>query len=303
MVPEGRRLFRSLTVEENLRVGAFSGRSGRWTLDTVYALFPVLKERRQSPATALSGGQQQMVAIGRALMSNPDLLLCDEVSLGLAPAVIKDIYNIFPTLRAEGLSIVIVEQDIDTALRVADDISCFMHGRVTLHGSPAIAERRTRSPPPISGSRSTLMVEWLDAIIQGVLLGGLYALFAIGLSITYGVMRLVNIAHGDFLVLAAYLALVPVLQLGMHPFVAIVPVALLMFCLGYVLQRTLLNRTMSKNALAPLLATFGLAIILRNGLLQIFKSDSRSLQVGDLLTASLPLGGGITIGRLSLIVF
>jgi branched-chain amino acid transport system ATP-binding protein len=137
MVPEGRRLFRSLTVEENLKVGAFSGRSGRWTLDTVYALFPVLKERRQSPATALSGGQQQMVAIGRALMSNPDLLLCDEVSLGLAPAVIKDIYTIFPTLKAEGLSIVIVEQDIDTALRVADDISCFMHGRVTLRGSPA----------------------------------------------------------------------------------------------------------------------------------------------------------------------
>jgi branched-chain amino acid transport system ATP-binding protein len=137
MVPEGRRLFRSLTVEENLKVGAFSGRAGRWTLDSVYALFPVLKERRQSPATALSGGQQQMVAIGRALMSNPDLLLCDEVSLGLAPAVIKDIYAIFPSLRAEGLSLVIVEQDIDTALHVADDIYCFMHGRVTLHGSPA----------------------------------------------------------------------------------------------------------------------------------------------------------------------
>jgi branched-chain amino acid transport system ATP-binding protein len=137
MVPEGRRLFRSLTVEENLKVGAFSGRAGRWTLDAVYALFPVLNERRQSPATALSGGQQQMVAIGRALMSNPDLLLCDEVSLGLAPAIIKDIYAIFPVLRAEGLSLVIVEQDIDTALRVADDIYCFMHGRVTLQGSPA----------------------------------------------------------------------------------------------------------------------------------------------------------------------
>ena len=137
MVPEGRRLFRSLTVQENLKIGAFSGRTGRWTLDSVYALFPTLREKRQNPATALSGGQQQMVAIGRALMSNPDLLLCDEVSLGLAPAVVKDIYNIFSALRAEGLSIVIVEQDIDTALRVADDIFCFMHGRVTLHGSPA----------------------------------------------------------------------------------------------------------------------------------------------------------------------
>jgi branched-chain amino acid transport system permease protein len=146
------------------------------------------------------------------------------------------------------------------------------------------------------------MIEWLDAIIQGVLLGGLYALFAIGLSITYGVMRLINIAHGDFLVLAAYLALVPVLQLHMHPFVAILPVAVLMFCLGYALQRALLNRTMNKGALAPLLATFGLAIILRNGLLQTFKSDSRSLQVGDLLTQSLPIGGAISIGVFPLIV-
>src|SRR5208283_768927 len=98
MVPEGRRLFRSLTVEENLRVGAFAGRSGRWTLETVYALFPVLKERRSNPATALSGGQQQMVAIGRALMSNPDLLLCDELSLGLSPAVVKDIYAVLPRI-------------------------------------------------------------------------------------------------------------------------------------------------------------------------------------------------------------
>ncbi len=137
MVPEGRRLFRSLNVEENLRVGAFAGRSGRWTLETVYALFPVLKERRSNPATALSGGQQQMVAIGRALMSNPDLLLCDELSLGLSPAVVKDIYAVLPRIRSEGVSIVVVEQDIDMALRAADEIYCFMHGRVTLRGAPA----------------------------------------------------------------------------------------------------------------------------------------------------------------------
>ncbi len=137
MVPEGRRLFRSLNVEENLRVGAFAGRSGRWTLETVYALFPVLKERRSNPATALSGGQQQMVAIGRALMSNPDLLLCDELSLGLSPAVVKDIYAVLPQIRSEGVSIVVVEQDIDMALRAADEIYCFMHGRVTLRGAPA----------------------------------------------------------------------------------------------------------------------------------------------------------------------
>ncbi len=147
------------------------------------------------------------------------------------------------------------------------------------------------------------MVEWLDAIMQGVLLGGLYALFAIGLSITYGVMRLVNIGHGDFLVLAAYLALWPVTQMHLHPFLAILPVAALMFCLGYSLQRVLLNRTIGPNPLAPLLATFGLSIILRNGLQQIFHSDSRSFQIGDLGTDSIPVGGGISIGVFPLIVF
>jgi len=136
MVPEGRRLFRSLTVEENLKVGAFSGRPGRWTLETVYALFPVLKDKRGQSATALSGGQQQMAAIGRGLMSNPDLLMCDELSLGLSPAVMKDIYAVFPEIRAQGLSAIVVEQDIDSALKVADYVYCFMHGRVTLHGSP-----------------------------------------------------------------------------------------------------------------------------------------------------------------------
>jgi branched-chain amino acid transport system permease protein len=146
------------------------------------------------------------------------------------------------------------------------------------------------------------MAEWLDTIVQGILLGGLYALFAIGLSITYGVMRLVNIGHGDFLVLAAYLALWPVTQMHLHPFLAILPVAALMFCIGYSLQRALLNRTMGPNLLAPLLATFGLSIILRNGLQQIYHADSRSLQIGDLGTQSLPIGDGISVGVFPLIV-
>ena len=142
MVPEGRRLFRSLSVEENLKVGAFAGRKGRWTLEAVYRLFPALKDKRYASATALSGGQQQMAAIGRALMSNPDLLMCDEVSLGLSPAIVKDIYNAFPEIRSEGLSLIIVEQDIDAALKVADHVYCFMHGRITLHGAPAQLTRQ-----------------------------------------------------------------------------------------------------------------------------------------------------------------
>jgi len=138
MVPEGRRLFPSLSVEENLLIGGQVRRGdGRWTLETVYQLFPILKERRLSPGTALSGGQQQMVAIGRALMSNPALLLCDEISLGLAPVVIRDIYAALPRIRETGAAVVIVEQDIARALSVADRVYCLMEGRVTLAGPAA----------------------------------------------------------------------------------------------------------------------------------------------------------------------
>jgi len=136
LVPEGRRLFPSLSVEENLLIGGHLGRPGPWTLARVYELFPVLAERRALPATALSGGQQQMVAIGRGLMSNPRLLLCDEISLGLAPIVIRDIYAVLPGVKAQGTSLLIVEQDIIRALSVADRVYCFQEGRVTLSGHP-----------------------------------------------------------------------------------------------------------------------------------------------------------------------
>lgn len=137
MVPEGRRLFPSLSVEENLLIGAYTGRPGPWTLERLYALFPVLAERRRSPGTALSGGQQQMVAIGRALMSNPRLLLCDELSLGLAPVIIKDIYAALPGIKAEGTSVLVVEQDVGQAMKVADRLYCFQEGRVSLEGRPS----------------------------------------------------------------------------------------------------------------------------------------------------------------------
>jgi branched-chain amino acid transport system ATP-binding protein len=137
LVPEGRRLFPSLTVEENLLIGAYAGRPGPWNLARLYALFPVLEERRCSPGTALSGGQQQMVAIGRALMSNPRLLLCDELSLGLAPIIIRDIYAALPGIKAEGTSVLVVEQDVGQAMRVADRLYCFQEGRVSLAGRPA----------------------------------------------------------------------------------------------------------------------------------------------------------------------
>ena len=135
LVPEGRRLFPSLSVEENLLIGGQSERSGPWTLERVYTLFPVLAERRHLPATSLSGGQQQMCAIGRALMSNPRLLLCDEISLGLAPIIVRDIYARLPDIVGEGLSVVIVEQDIVQALRAASHVYCLQEGRVALEGA------------------------------------------------------------------------------------------------------------------------------------------------------------------------
>jgi len=141
MVPEGRKLFASLSVEENLNLGATARRPGAWTLDRIFDLFPILRERSGFPATKLSGGQQQMVAIGRALMSNPRLLLCDEISLGLAPIVIADVYRALPAIRAAGTAIVVVEQDISQVLRVADRLYCLREGRVVLQGPAATMDR------------------------------------------------------------------------------------------------------------------------------------------------------------------
>jgi len=135
LVPEGRCLFPSLSVRENLLMGAESKRAGYWNLARVFALFPVLNERQHVPATALSGGQQQMVAIGRALMSNPVILLCDEISLGLAPTVIRDIYQTLTRIIAGGTAVVIVEQDISQALKVAARMYCIQEGRVSLSGA------------------------------------------------------------------------------------------------------------------------------------------------------------------------
>jgi branched-chain amino acid transport system ATP-binding protein len=134
MVPEGRRLFPSLSVQENLLMGAFARRTGPWTLQRLFRMFPILEQKRHSPGTSLSGGQQQMVAIGRALMSNPRVLLCDELSLGLAPIVIKEIYEAMPILTAEGLSVVVVEQDVTVARRVSQRVYCLQEGRVALQG-------------------------------------------------------------------------------------------------------------------------------------------------------------------------
>jgi len=146
-------------------------------------------------------------------------------------------------------------------------------------------------------------MEWVNTIVQGVLTGGLYAMFAAGLSLIFGVMRLVNIAHGDFIVLAAYLALVVTETMGLDPLVSLVVVVPMMAAIGYVLQRWLLNRTLGDDLLPPLLVTFGLSVIIQNALLLRFTADSRRLQAGALEVASWDLGQGVSIGMLPLLQF
>ena len=135
MVPEGRRIFPSLTVQENLMVGAYGRRPGAWNLGRIYELFPLLTRLAKRPAAVLSGGEQQTLAIGRALMANPRLLLMDEISLGLAPIVVKQLYEAVPAIAADGTTLVIVEQDVTQALRIADRAYCFLEGRISLRGS------------------------------------------------------------------------------------------------------------------------------------------------------------------------
>jgi branched-chain amino acid transport system ATP-binding protein len=137
LVPEGRRLFLSMTVEENLKVGSANGRPGNWTPDRVFELFPWMRSRYKEQTAHLSGGEQQVVAISRALVANPSVLLLDEISLGLAPVVVKRIYETLPALLETEMAVLVVEQDVAQALRVAGRFQCLLEGRTTLEGKPS----------------------------------------------------------------------------------------------------------------------------------------------------------------------
>lgn len=137
LAPEGRRVFPSLTVRENLLVGAYGGRAGPWSLERVYELFPLLGPVATRRAAVLSGGEQQAVAVGRALMANPRLLLLDEISLGLAPVVVKQLYAAMPAITGIGTTLIVVEQDVTRALKIADRAYCLLEGRISLHGKPS----------------------------------------------------------------------------------------------------------------------------------------------------------------------
>jgi branched-chain amino acid transport system ATP-binding protein len=175
MVPEGRRLFPSLTLEENLKVGSSFARKGPWTIERVYDLFPWMKERRGQKTAQMSGGEQQSVAIGRALVANPRVLLLDELSLGLAPVIVQRIYAMLPQILESGITVLLVEQDVSQALRVATHLQCLLEGHTTLEGTPdevtreqveaayfgagpdAQAEVSSSTPPDPDGQRSNAL--------------------------------------------------------------------------------------------------------------------------------------------------
>ena len=157
IVPEGRRLFTGMSVEDNLRVAtdhAPASRSGGWTLERVLGFFPILEEKRRTPVESLSGGQQQMVAIGRALLCQPRVLLCDEISLGLAPKVVKEIYQSIPSISAAGTAIVLVEQDVGLAQSASNRLYCMLEGRVTLSGESAVITRQAIGEAYFGGSHA-----------------------------------------------------------------------------------------------------------------------------------------------------
>ncbi|WP_295536051.1 ABC transporter ATP-binding protein [uncultured Pseudacidovorax sp.] len=163
MVPEGRRLFTGMSVEDNLRVAidqaktlALHTSADAWTLERLYALFPILRDKRRTPVESLSGGQQQMVAIGRALLLQPRVLLCDELSLGLAPKVVREIHAALPQITAAGTAIVLVEQDVGLAQHSSQRLYCMLEGRITLHGASAAVTREAIAQAYFGGSHHAM---------------------------------------------------------------------------------------------------------------------------------------------------
>ena len=306
LVPEGRRLFARLTVEENLLLSRSAGRTGAWTLDTVMEAFPNLKDRRRSLAGTLSGGEQQATAIGRALMMNPELLLLDEVSLGLSPLVVDRLYARLETLKSSGVAMLLVEQDLKRAMSTASRTICMLEGcsryrRTDANAQPRASHRSLFRPQETIARRGAAALIFVNQIIQGVLLGGYYALIACGLSFMFGVMGIINLAHGSLAVLSAYALYVLADRFGVQPFLGLGLVIPLMAVIGWALQRLVLERSARGGLLVPVLSTFGLSIILDNLLFQGFGADTRSLApyIGDLSYDSWTLTDDIAIGKLA----
>ena len=302
MVPEGRRLFPSLSVEENLLMGGLTRPQGPVEPARLYALFPILAEKRHNPGTSLSGGQQQMVALGRALMSNPEVLLCDELSLGLAPIVIREIYAAMPAITAR-------RHDGGDRRAGRDDGAA----RVATHLLPAGGARvaagplgRAHARADLAGLLRPVTEETIDTCLKPSSRASCSAASTpcsrSGQSLMFGVMRLTNTAQGDFIILGAFAVIAGTTLFGDAPLLitlAVLPVA---FGFGYALQRYVLNGTLGKDPLPSLVVTFGLSIVIQNLLLELFSADPRSIETGGLNTQGLRIGESLSLGVLPLIV-
>ena len=255
-----------MTVEENLLLARAAGRPGPWTVDAVMTAFPNLAKRRRAKAGTLSGGEAQATAIGRSLMTNPDLLMLDEVSLGLSPLVVDQVYASLRSLMTGGTTVILVEQDSRAGavgLRPRH-----LHARGAHRSRRRGARPRSRSGDerlfrPRWPPEGRVVTDWINQILQGVLLGGYYALIACGLSFMYGVMRIINLAHGSLAVLAAFGLFVLADRFAISPFLGLLIVLPAMALIGVLLQRLVLDRSLRGGLLVPLLSTFGLAIVNR----------------------------------------
>ena len=233
-------------------------------------------------------------------MNNPRLLLLDEVSLGLAPAVVKSLYAVIPIIREAGTTVLLVEQDVNQALAASDMAYCVLEGRVSLSGRAIRALPRCHQRRLLRIPRSSVM-NWINAAIAGVLLGGLYALYATGLSVSFGVMRLINLAHGDLAVTAAFLSSTLVLTFGGSPFWTILVLMPVGFGVGVLLQKVVFDRLVGVDPAFQIVATFGLSIVIQNALLQVYTArpsrvwtsvplkTKASISVGDVSIGVFPL--------------
>ena len=300
-MPEGRRLFGGMTVEENLELGAFASRARAAKsagLQRVFALFPDLHERRRQLVRALSGGQQQMVAVGRALMTNPKLLMLDEPSLGIAPRLVRAIMDALAEINRGGVAVFLVEQNVQAALGLAHRAYVLESGRHRAPGpgrrAAARPSRAPRLPGPAGGAGVSVLAQQL---LLGLLIGGLYGLAAAGLSLVFGVLKVLDVAHGELIMLGGYMAFFVVALVGLDPFVSLVLVIPLSLLLGVALYCGLFGfvvradeETRVKNSL---LIGFGLALALHALAVRLWTADERSIIT--------PYGGTvISVGGLSI---
>ncbi len=267
MVPEGRRVFPSLTVAENLRLGAATpprsagvARAAR----KCETLFPILAERAGQPAGTLSGGQQQQLAIGRALMSAPKLLLLDEPSLGLAPQIVDDIFDLILRLKARGLTILLVEQDAIAALDIADRAYVMANGRIIMAGPAAelrASEQVARAYLGIAGGARRMIGYFLEQTGNALSLGGIYALLALGLAVVYSILGLINFAHGALMTLTGYVLVGAAAGL---PFLVAAPLAILVVMVSAVLlERIAFRPVRGASGATMLLTSFAVAVLLQ----------------------------------------